>query len=217
MSTLVHPNVDDLIVGFDGRVRPPLRMTEEEFESWGAGVRAEWVDGEVIVMSPSSLIHVRLTTWLMSLLNLFVNGRELGEVLGPDFAVRFAGQRRRRIPDLLVLSRERASLLRPTLLEGAPDLAIEIVSPDSQSRDRRDKFAEYERAGVREYWIIDPLSRTVEAYALDANGRYQLIDAADDGRISSAVLPRFYLRPEWLWQEPLPNVVEALKELGIQF
>jgi Uma2 family endonuclease len=130
--------------------------------------------------------------------------------------VRLAKQRRRRVPDLLFVSKERSHLLRPNHLEGAPDLSVEIVSPDSQSRDRRDKFAEYEAAGVREYWIVDPLSRTVEAYALHAAGKFRLIEATDDGRLASAVLPGFYLRPDWLWQEPLPDVIATLRELGVQ-
>src|SRR4051812_40025534 len=162
-------------------------MTEEEFEVWGQGVRAEWVDGEVVLMSPSSLIHVRLGLWMQTLLKVFVERRSLGEVLGPDFTVRLATQRRRRVPDILFLSTERSGLLRPTFLEGAPDLALEIVSPDSQSRDRREKFLEYEKAGVREYWIIDPLSQTIEAYALGKSGNggsaFKVIDEVD-GRVS---------------------------------
>jgi Uma2 family endonuclease len=210
-------DVDDLHVLPDGRVRPSLRMTEEEFVAWcDEDVKAEWVDGEVIVMSPSSLAHVRLAGWLYRLVAEFVLRKDLGEAISPEFMVRLAKQRRRRVPDLLFVSKERSHLLRPNHLEGAPDLSVEIVSPDSQSRDRRDKFAEYEAAGVREYWIVDPLSRTVEAYALHAAGKFRLIEATDDGRLASAVLPGFYLRPDWLWQEPLPDVIATLRELGVQ-
>jgi Uma2 family endonuclease len=219
----VVPSSQDLVdvpLQLDGRVRPSLRMTEEELEAWAGDMRAEWVDGEVILMSPSNLIHVRLQTWFLSILSLFVEQKELGEILGPDFTIRFAKQRRRRVPDLLFLSTERASLLRPALLEGAPDLAVEIVSPDSQSRDRRDKFLEYEKAGVREYWIIDPLSQTVEAYSLasptpGASSVYALIPE-HDGRIASTVLQGFYLKPAWLWQVPLPGISNSLREMGIQ-
>lgn len=209
--------IDDLHLLVDGRVRPSLRMTEEEFDAWvPPDVRAEWVDGEVIIMSPSSLLHVRLTTWLLRLLGDFLARRPLGEVLGPDFMVRFASQRRRRVPDILFLSKDRASLLRSTYLDGAPDLAIEIVSPDSQSRDRREKFLEYQNAGVREYWIVDPLSQTVEPYALDASGGAYALIAEHEGSIHSGVLAGLYLRPEWLWQQPLPDVISVLREMGVQ-
>ena len=202
----------------DGRVRPSLRMTEEEFLAWvDEDARAEWVDGEVIVMSPSSLRHVRLANWLVRVVSEFVERKSLGEILGPEFMIRLGAQRRIRVPDLLFIANDRLNLLRPTYLEGAPDLSIEILSPDSQSRDRRHKFAEYEKAGVREYWMVDPVSQTIEAYALDAGREFQLIDATDDGRVLSAILPGFYLRPQWLWQEKLPDVITTLREIGIQF
>lgn len=202
----------------DGRVRPSLRMTEEEFFAWvDEDVKAEWVDGEVIIMSPSSLRHVRLAGWLYTLLSQYVDRKSLGEVLALEFMIRLSSQRRVRVPDLLFIARERAHLLQPNRLEGAPDMSVEIVSPDSQSRDRRQKFTEYEKAGVREYWLVDPLSHTIEAYALDGSGHFQLINPNDDGRILSSVLPGFYLRPDWLWQEKLPDVITTLREIGIQF
>lgn len=203
----------------DGRSRPPLRMSEEEFADWTAlGNVGEWVDGEVIRMSAESLLHVELNAWLSMLVRLFVDRRQLGgRVTGPGYTVRLPNQRVRRVPDLLYVSREHLGRVGATLLEGPPDLSIEIVSVESQSRDRREKYTEYEGAGVREYWIVDPLSKTVEAYAIDPEGHFQLIAGADDGRIASVVLPGFYLRPEWLWQEPLPDVIATLRELGIQF
>jgi Uma2 family endonuclease len=215
ISTLSHaPDVDDLPVG---KLRPSLRMTEEEFVAWATDeVRAEWVDGEVILMPPVSLMHARQTLWLSKLLSEFVERRRLGEVLGPEFMIRLGGQRRRRVPDLLFVSTERQGQLRPNHLEGAPDLSLEIVSPDSQSRDRREKYLEYEKAGVREYWIVDPLSQTVEAYTLGPNQAYSLIPETD-GQIPSILLPGFYLKPAWLWQEKLPDAIEILRGMGIEF
>jgi Uma2 family endonuclease len=51
--------------------------------------------------------------------------------------------------------------------------AMEVIFPDSQSRDRRVKFLEYQSAGVREYWVIDPLSQVVEAYSLGPDRAFQ--------------------------------------------
>src|SRR5258706_10287113 len=97
----------------DGRVRPSLGMTEDEFEKWVDGdTRAEWVDGEVILMSPSNLLHARLSIWFVHLLAEFLERRPLGEILGPEFTIRLAAQRRRRVPDILFLASERADLLR---------------------------------------------------------------------------------------------------------
>jgi Uma2 family endonuclease len=128
--------------------------------------------------------------------------------------VRFASLRRRRVPDLLFVSTERMGILKATEVDGAPDLIIEIVSPDSPARDWREKYLEYEAVGVREYWVIDPMSKRVEGYALGADGRYSLIEEKD-GVVHSTVMTGFFLKPVWLWQEPLPNPLDILRELSV--
>lgn len=195
-------------------ITPHLRMTEEEFVSWcDEDTNAEWVDGEVIMPSPANLKHVDLAGFLNLVLRGFVTSRSLGVVYGPELQVRFASLRRRRVPDLLFVSTERMHILKPTEVDGAPDLIVEIVSPDSPARDWREKYLEYEAAGVREYWVVDPMSQRFEGYTLAADGRYALI-AEKDGVVYSTVLAGFFLKPAWLWQEPLPNPLDILRELG---
>ncbi len=196
--------------------RPPAtRMTEEEFVAWtGEDVRAEWADGEVIETAPVSSEHDSLDGWLLSLLRIFVEHHDLARISGPELMVRFAELRRRRLPGVLFISKDRLEIVKPNHIEGAPDLIMEIVSPDSESRDWRVKYLEYESAGVREYWIIDPMSQGIEAYALDANNAYRRIDATED-RIASLVLPGFFVRPSWLWREKRIGILEALREFGV--
>jgi Uma2 family endonuclease len=192
-----------------------LQMTEEEFVAWcDEDTRAEWVDGEVIMPSPANLKHVDLAGFLNLILRMFVTNRGLGGVYGPELQVRFASLRRRRVPDLLFVSTERMNILKATEVEGAPDLIVEIVSPDSLARDWREKYLEYEAAGVREYWVVDPMSRRFEGYTLDADGHYTLMEEKD-GVVYSTVLSGFLLKPAWLWQEPLPNPLDILRELGV--
>jgi Uma2 family endonuclease len=194
---------------------PDLRMTEEEFVAWcDEDTRAEWVDGEVIVPSPANLKHVDLAGFLNLILRVFVTSKDLGAVYGPELQVRFAALRRRRVPDLLFVATEHTDILKTTEVDGAPDLIIEIVSPDSLARDWREKYLEYETAGVREYWVVDPMAQRVEVYALGADGRYALIEEKD-GVVHSTVLAGFFLKPAWLWQEPLSNPLEILRELGV--
>jgi Uma2 family endonuclease len=194
---------------------PRLRMTEEEFVAWcDEDTKAEWVDGEVIVHSPSNVKHVDLAGFLNFIMRGFVISRELGVVYGPELQVRFGLLRRRRVPDLLFVAKERLDLIKTTEVEGAPDLIVEIVSPDSLARDWREKYLEYEAAGVREYWVIDPMAQRVEGYVLEEDRRYALIEETD-GCVPSTVLPGFYLKPVWLWQALLPNPIEVLKELGV--
>ncbi len=212
MATAHEPDVEELI---NGVVRPTGSMTEDAFMSWcDEDVKAEWVDGEVVIMSPSNTNHVRLLYWLGRVMGDFVEDRGLGEMFGPELFVRFAGLRRRRVPDLFFIANERLGLLQVNHFEGAPDLIIEIVSPESRSRDLRDKYADYEAAGVREYWIIDPDEEELAVYALDASGRFQKV-AADGDRVASAVIPGFSLRAGWLWQSPLPGKRIVLREMGL--
>ncbi|MBI3360690.1 MAG: Uma2 family endonuclease [Chloroflexi bacterium] len=207
--------VREPIAEVEREIPPRLRMTEEEFVEWcDEDIKAEWVDGEVIVASPASIQHVRLANFLVKILGPFVERRGLGEVFGPEAMIRFATLRRRRVPDLFFIAGDRLSLLRPNHFEGAPDLIVEIVSPDSVSRDWRTKYLEYESAGVREYWVIDPLARQVEAYALGDDKQYSLIEEKD-GAIRSTVLTGFCLKPAWLWEESLPGSLDILKELGV--
>ncbi|MGQ9625707.1 MAG: Uma2 family endonuclease [Anaerolineae bacterium] len=188
--------------------------TEEEFEAWcDEDVKAEYVDGKVIVHSPASTRHVDMVLFLASLLKFFVAKHDLGTVLGPEAQVRLRPGLRR-VPDLLFVAKERTDIIRETFLEGPPDLIIEIVSPDSIARDWREKYWEYEQAGVSEYWVIDPQARRMDVYCLEETGRYKAM-TAEAGVYRSRVVSGFWLRSGWLWQEPLPNVLEVVGELGV--
>src|SRR2546428_10716422 len=188
------------------------RMTEEEFVTWcDEDTNAEWVDGLVILKEPVSGEHDQIAWWLRSLLQHYVEHGGLGLVRGPQFCVRLARRPSRREPDVLFVAAARRDLVRPNHVEGPPDIVFEVVSPESQSRDRREKYFEYEAAGVAEYWIADPLSRTLEAYTL-LDGRYSPIPERE-GRIVSTVVPGWDVRPAWLLGEPRTSVLDALAEL----
>jgi Uma2 family endonuclease len=188
-------------------------MTEQEFVDWcTADTWAEWVDGEVVVMSPVSTSHGRIKEFLARLIGTFVEEFELGEIFTEPVQTRFARLKRRRSPDILYVSAERAARVKPHHIEGAPDLVVEVISRESISRDRREKFAEYESAGVREYWIVDPLYESVEAYSLEKRKFISIEEI--QGAIRSTVLPRFYIKPAWLWRVKLPKVSEVLREMS---
>lgn len=190
-------------------------MTEEEFVNWCGDERhGEWVDGEVTVMSPDSIQNLKLASFLNNVIDNYVVERHLGTVLAQRGQLRFAALRRRREPDLFFISKHREAIIKENHIEGPPDLVVEIVSPESSSRDYREKFNEYESAGVREYWIVDPLAKHVEVYVLGKNRRYSQV-TEKDGVLRSSVLNGFYLRPDWLWQSPLPSCLSILRELGV--
>ena len=190
-------------------------MTEEAFVEWAmqsSEIRAEWVDGKVVTMPPVELSHARIVHFLARLLGVFVEEHELGEVLGEPYQIRFTKIRRRRMPDLMFISTANSRHLQRMQFEGAPDLIVEVVSADSQTRDRREKFLEYQQMGVREYWIIDPLIKGVECYAFKRKAFVAM--EPTDGRINSLVLPGLFIRPEWFWQLRPPKVLGLLKQMG---
>ncbi len=82
-------------------------------------------------------------------------------------------------PDLVVLVGRNASIVGPRKVTGVPDLLIEVLSPSNRSYDRRRKFARYERAGVREYWLVDPAAHTVEPFVL-RRGKYVAMPVATE-------------------------------------
>jgi Uma2 family endonuclease len=189
------------------------RMTEQEFVDWCTDETwAEWIDGRVLVMSPVNYKHAKLTAFLIRLLGTFAEEEDLGEVVSEPFQVRFVRLRRRRSPDLIFIGKNRLPNPEDTQLEGAPDLIIEVVSWESQNRDRREKFLEYQAAGVREYWIVDSVSETVEANILKG-GKYVQVGPKVD-IIQSKVLPGFYIKPAWLWRSRFPSVSSLLKEMA---
>jgi Uma2 family endonuclease len=195
---------------------PPGPISFEEFMRWlDEDTRAEWVDGEIIMMSPASDQHQDLVEFLIVILRFFNETHEAGWLRVAPFIMRTSVHPSGREPDILFVAQERAHLVQPTFLDGAADLIVEVVSPESVGRDRGEKFVEYEAAGVREYWLIDPLRQQAEFYQLGSDGRYRPGPTDADGVYRSLVLDGFWLRVGWLWQRPLPPVLSVLKELEL--
>lgn len=194
---------------------PPRFASEEEFEAWcDEDIKAEYVDGEVVVMPPASIEHDSGETTLGGLIDLFVKKNKLGWVSSTgNFQVRLRSGLRR-CPDLIFVEKSRIDIIQKTYIDGAPDLLVEFVSPESSIRDWHEKFIEYEAAGVREYWIIDRENQRFAVYYLDQARRYQPV-APRDGKLHSHVLPGFWVKIDWFWQGPLFDTYEMAKEMGI--
>ena len=198
------------------KLLPDRGMSYAEFIDWcDEDTRAEWVDGEVIIVSPASLAHQTLVGFLLNILGIYVEQRELGQVIAAPFQMKTGPELPGREPDLLFIARENLGRLEGVYLDGPADLAIEIVSRGSRLRDRGEKLAEYEMGGVREYWVIDPEEHRADFHVLAADGRYERRRTGEDGVHASEVITGFRLREAWLWQQPRPKAVSALKELGV--
>lgn len=196
-----------------GKPLPGRLISFEEFLVWsGDETHAEWVDGRVVPMSPISLFHQLVSGFLLDLIRYHVNQRTLGLVVYEPFQMKTGPSLPSRAPDILFVAKENLHRLKSTHLEGPADLVVEVISPESRGRDRGEKFYEYEEGGVREYWLVDAPGKRVEFYQLGPDQRFNLVQPGPNGRYHSAVLPGFWLRPDWLWKEPHPPLPEILKE-----
>ncbi len=192
-----------------------LTMTYEQFRQWaGEDVVAEWVDGEVILTIPPKKQHQAIVVFLSTLLGIFLELTELGKVLVSPFEIFLPTRPASREPDIIVVTRQRLENLSEERFTGAPDLVVEVVSEDSVRRDRVEKFLEYEREGVREYWLVDsrPGHVAVDVFTLE-QGSFVPLDAEEEGWLESKVLPGFRVKEDWFAGESLPDVSTALGEM----
>ena len=191
-----------------------LDNTSEDFLEWtDEDTLSEWVNEKIVGRSPASRTHQDLAGFLASLLRIYTETHALGLIYFAPFQMKLKHSKRK--PDLLFVSHEHLDRLKTTYLDGPADLIIEIVSSDSVEQDRGKKFVEYEAAYVPEYWLIDPLRQWAECYQLGEEDRYITAFAGNKGDYHAAVLPDFWLKIEWLWQTPLPPVLDVIGELGL--
>ncbi|MGH2509831.1 MAG: Uma2 family endonuclease, partial [Ktedonobacteraceae bacterium] len=92
-------------------------------------------------------------------------------------------------PDVLVILREHLERIREKRIVGAPDLIVEILSPGSLVIDRVIKRSAYERAGVAEYWLVDPKQKAIEVFVLEDGVYVSLGLFTGEQRISSRIVP----------------------------
>jgi Uma2 family endonuclease len=187
----------------------------EEYLEKFAGMHCELVGGNVIKMSPVSLQHINLTGYLYMLIAAYFELRPIGRVIMQPFTQRLPNVEPKREPDLLVVLNSNPHPLRETFMDGPADICIEIVSEESIERDRGTKFAEYQKGGVGEYWIIDSLIKESLFYRLGADGIYGPQYADEDNNYRPLTLPGLLLNVPTLWQRPLPGVFSVTESVKV--
>lgn len=171
-------------------VRSVLRpMTYDDLKQMPQdGNRYEILDGEPVVSPAPPWLHERLTVRLLLLIYAYLSRHNLGDfVFTAPVDVRLLKHRIVQ-PNLVYVSRERRSILTdPALIDGAPDLIVEILSPSNRAYDEQVKFRLYAEAGVPELWFVDPEAEALTIFAL-RDGAYTPVPVGN-GMARSVLLP----------------------------
>jgi Uma2 family endonuclease len=192
-------------------VRLP-NVTEEMFDHLvDEDTKAELFDGVMIVHSPATPQHDDIGGFIRALMRFFAELKKLGKVLGPDSLVRLKSGRKF-APDAYFIDQRRVPRrLPPKQFNGAPDLALEVLSPSNWEYDLEDKRRAYREAGVREIWLVDPGNQRV---IVDRKrGKSYSTITLTEGRVHSSVITGFWIEAGWLWAEPMPAAIECLHQI----
>jgi len=145
--------------------------TVEDYNSWDESVRCELYEGALIVAEAPTQRHQGILVEIMGQLWLFLKNKPC-KVFPAPFSVKlFENEETLFEPDIVVICDE--SKLGGKNFDGAPDMVIEILSPSTARLDKKLKYQKYQKAGVREYWIVDPERNLLEANVL-VNDNYIL-------------------------------------------
>lgn len=172
------------------------RLTYRDFVRFpDDGRRHELIDGKHYVTPSPAIRHERLYMRLVKALMDYVEVHPIGELFGSraDCVMSLFDVV---VPDLLLITNDQAEIITKKNVRGAPALVVEINSPSTKLRDRRQKRDLYARAGVREYWMIDPGANTVTVFRRTADGEFPMVAtlcATTGDILTSPLLPGFGL------------------------
>jgi Uma2 family endonuclease len=166
-----------------------IKLTYEDYAAIpDDGRRHEIIDGEHYVNPAPNIRHQMISMRLSLALGNVVNDQDLGYLFAAPTDVEMTTYDIAQ-PDIFFIRKSRAHILTDKRVVGAPDLVIEILS-SNRDYDERLKFQSYERAGVLEYWIVDPFEDAVRVFRR-AGDRFQQVDVGD--ALTTPLLPGFTL------------------------
>lgn len=199
---------------FDTPARARL-SAEDYIASPQSAHKSDLIEGVFVMASPASFDHASVQQFLITTLSNYVSARKSGVVLGENAAYRLNDDNVYQ-PDVSFLSNARLYLAGEVYVQGAPDLAVEIISPSSRRYDAFEKRINYARAGVREYWLVDPIERSVAIYTLEGD---QFVRALQpDNQLHSHVLAGYWLQLDWIFPpagSPRPGELDVARAQGL--
>lgn len=199
--------------------RADERFTYGDYVKWPEEERWELIEGVPYDMTPApSTTHQRISGELFRQIANYLKGKPC-EVFGAPFDVRLPEGKEREEdietvvqPDILVVCDPKK--LDEKGCRGAPDFVIEIVSPSTAKKDLVVKKALYEKHGVKEYWLVDPIYyHVVSIHVLGENGRYAAPSVVDtQGRVGVATLPGLEIDLDAVFASPFSGTGTEMQE-----
>jgi len=151
------------------------RYTYKDYQELPEGAPYQLINGDLVMTPAPNTYHQRISKRLEKEL-LILEERGAGEVLYAPTDVYFSETETYQ-PDILFITKERLAIIGEQRIEGAPDLIMEILSPSTAYYDLKAKMRVYENSGVREYWVIDPMEKSIEIYQ-NKEGSFLLAEKA---------------------------------------
>jgi Uma2 family endonuclease len=155
-------------------------------------LRCEMLDGDIIPVPIPAIRNQAISLRFASALLQYVDSRGLGRVLPAPCSVVLSNKIVMQ-PDIVFIKNERRGLIGKRSLQGAPDLVVEVLSPDVRKKDFRLKKRIYERFGVQEYWLVDPDAAAVETMIWSELGYISISGFDKSDKLSSPLLPNLNL------------------------
>lgn len=183
--------------------KPGNGFTYKDYSSWPNDERWEIIDGEAYLMTPAPLVrHQKISMYLSTQFANFLKGTGCQPFHAPTDVV--FDDRNIVQPDLLLICDK--SKITDKNIQGAPDLIVEILSPSTALKDKREKKALYERFGVREYLSVYPAEELVERFAITDEGRFSTEEVFGwNETLPLAIFPELILNLWELFDKQLPQ------------
>lgn len=170
-------------------------------------IDCELLNGVLVIHSPASLEHELIFKCLLSLVDYYIQKKQLGIVVGSRFTMKLS-EIWAPEPDLIYVEKALESNLKATYLDGPATVVFEILSPSTREDDLLKKIPAFIEYGVKEVWIIDPEKKEIKIqWKSDA-----LVSVAQEW-MASKFIPGFRIKPEWMWKVKDLIIADIVHEL----
>jgi Uma2 family endonuclease len=163
------------------------------------GPRYQLIQGDLYMAPAPNRFHQEISRNLQFELHSYLKRNPIGKLFDAPFDV-YLDEINVFQPDIIIVLNERLGILTEQGAEGAPDLVVEILSPQTRRLDLLNKKQEYARAGVKELWIIDPEPRAIMIHQFASDGVENVRKVDEEDTLSTDLLPGFNLAVETIFE-----------------